>query len=869
MDEFIVIDGSSLLYRAFYALPLLTSAQGDYTNALQGFSNMLLRLLQEKQPALLAIAFDKSKKTFRNDLFAEYKGNRPKTPLEFSTQIPLLKELIRAWGIAFLEYDGYEADDIIGTLATKAIAKGTKTTIVTGDRDSFQLIRPGISVMFTKKGISDTVMVDEQVFQNKYGIKPQKLVDLKGLMGDSSDNIPGVPGIGIKTATRLLQEYDSLEAVLDNINNIKGQKLRERLSENKDIAILSKQLACIVCDMPLDFAEEDYHIQPDPQAVEAFSHQYDMKSFLRKFYQLYNINKKDLVQTDENTVCIPEFKVISNEKEATQLIDKTKKIGKASFAAVFKGGLPDIQLKSLALSVENDIFLVNNGTAASQIILSLISEKSLTKYMYGLKSFFLAGLHPAGNIIDVQLGAYLLNPQDGHYNIADLCVQYLGNAACPVVIDDIKTIIFNVSVLSSVAEKIWPLVQSLGMEKVYSDMELPLVEVLASMERAGVYINRENLSIKSEEASAIIDGLQNDIFFLAGKEFNINSTKQLGEVLFDTLKLPPGKKNHRGYSTDAETLTNLQAVHPIVDKILTYRLWTKLQSTYLDSMVGLINKVTSRVHTSFNQMVTATGRLSSSNPNLQNIPIRTEEGRTIRELFEPGNGYDFFLSGDYSQIELRLLAHMAQDENFLRAFNHDEDIHARTAAEVFGVPLSEVTEQQRQQAKIVNFGIIYGMSDYGLSKDLHISRKEAAIYIASYLDKCKGIKELRDKIISAAHKEGFVTTIFGRRRQLPAINSLHYNQRSLAERMALNTPIQGSAADIIKLAMIKVYRILQERKLKSRIVLQVHDELVLEVTAAEKEEVTGILQDTMEHIVSLSVPLLVDIHVGVNWAQVK
>ena len=863
--RFILVDGSSLLYRAFYALPLLQTAEGAYTNAVYGFANMLQKLLNEYAPDYLAVAFDKGKKTFRNEMFAAYKGTRKPTPPELSSQIPMLHEFLAALGVPLIEEAGYEADDILGTLAVKAAREDVDVLVVTGDRDALQLVRENIRVLFTRKGMTDLLLYDEKLFLEEYGFPPRGLIDMKGLMGDASDNIPGVPGIGPKTAKKLLIDCGSLEGVYERLAEISGKKLKENLASNKEKAFLSKDLATIRCDMPLEFAPDSYVMKPKGDELQVFFQRYEMKSLATAFT---SFAAADGVR--EETA--PELSLHTMDDEAAKkaFAEKAEEQGFFSIAACFEGKVPDMEARHLVLCAGGEVLLAEAAELAC--FSSLFEKEDIQKIVHEYKPFLHCGMGFTP-CFDVSLAAYLLAPATSQYDMASLAATYLPSVNAE---EAAREGALGAAWCAVLLEKIYPVLKERLEEQqllsLYETMEFPLVEVLAAMEQAGIYVDRVALHEKSREISAQIAHLTAEIYDLAKGEFNINSPKQLSAVLFERLDLQPPmgtKKTKTGYSTNAEVLEAMRFDHPILEKILSYRFWTKLQSTYLDSMEGLISPRTKRIHTRFNQTVTATGRLSSSEPNLQNIPVRTEEGRQIRALFEPSDGYDALMSADYSQIELRILAHLSEDKNFLEAFLHGQDIHARTASEVFGVPMEAVTPDLRRKAKAVNFGIVYGISDYGLSKDLHISRQEAADYIASYFAKCSGIKRFIDGVVEKAHSDGFVTTIFGRRRDLPAIKSSNYNQRTLAERMAMNTPIQGSAADIIKLAMIKTHRALQEGGFKSRILLQVHDELVLEIMQNEKEQVAELVRDAMENVVQLSVPLSVDIHTGENWAAAK
>ena len=873
-EKFAVIDGSSLFFRAFYALQLPPNARGVHTNAVHGFAMMLIKLLKELAPTQIVIAFDKSRTTFRMALYPEYKGTRDKTPEELIAQIPLLKELAAALGIPFLEMDDYEADDIIGTLATQAAEQGAETVVVTGDRDALQLIRPDLTVLLTKKGISDTRRYDTAAFEEEYGFAPIRLIDMKGLMGDSSDNIPGVPGVGPKTATKLLLAYGTIENVLDHAAEVSGKKLSTSLVEYRDQALLSKQLATIECAVPeLRYTAEDFRMQPDRRAVEAFCGAYELRTVGRAF--------SDYLGAVAPTAAA-EQSLFSAEEEASPVSYDAAELTAAEIAslrtaeeiavgAVFSGTPPFVQIDQLVLSYGAEQRIVPADAAHYDEVCGILAERSIV--LWNAKRYAQAGLTIGANVFDLELADYLLRPEESKRDIERAAFARLG--ALPEAMGDLcgaQRAVHEALLAARLMHPMQTALDEAGLTALYRTVELPLVPVLAAMEQTGIYVNRAALERELAAANTRIDTLVEEIHTLAGAEFNISSPKQLGEILFERLGLTTGgkvKKTKTGYSTNAETLEELRDQHPIVDKVLTYRMWTKLRSTYLEGIGALIRPATGRVHTSFNQTVTATGRLSSSDPNLQNIPVRTEEGRAVRALFEPGAGYDALLSADYSQIELRILAHMSGDATLIDAFRHGQDVHARTASEVFGVPLAEVTAEQRRRAKAVNFGIVYGLSDFGLARDLGIGRREAAGYIERYFERYHGVREFLDKTVADAHANGFVTTLYGRRRDLPAIHSRNFMQRSFAERMAMNTPIQGTAADLIKIAMIRADEALRKAKVKSRILLQVHDELVLEVVADEIDAVSELLRTAMSGAAELHVPLAVDVHTGKNWAEAK
>lgn len=868
--RFLVLDGSSLIFRAFYALPPdLSDSHGQPTGAIFGFSNMLTKLIAEQQPDLMALAFDKSRHTFRTERYADYKGTRDKTPEELLSQFPLLREFAANMGIPFLEKDNYEADDIIGTLATQAAAEGYDVRVVTGDRDALQLVRPNLRVLLTKKGISELKDYDTAAFEEEYGFEPLKLIDLKGLMGDTSDNIPGIPGVGPKTASKLLLAYGSVENVLAHVEDVSGKKLKERLMEYADQARLSKELATIELHVPeIEFVEADYRIQPDMEKMQAFCDAHELRAVWRNFERLYGPAELALDLGDTGDAAAQDLSYDLWDEAAIKAAAEAPYL---AVSGIFSGLAPFASLEGLAVVAGPDAekagFVPKDSAAFPALLNLLESEKQAA--VFGLKRYDQAGVRGQNDFFDIELAAYLLEPERSKYALPELSQKYLQEMAPESFADERNKAVWEAKTISRLYPLLGAKLEEEELTHLMDTVELPLVEVLAAMEQNGVYVNRAHLAEKTEEVADRLQTIEQSIYEMAGHTFNLNSPKQLGTVLFEELDLPVRKKTKTGYSTNAEVLESLRLEHPIVEQILAYRLWSKLKSTYLDGITGLIRTDTGRVHTSFNQTVTATGRLSSSDPNLQNIPVRTEEGRMIRALFEPGEGYDYLLSADYSQIELRLLAHMSGDENFIDAFKRGQDIHARTAAEVFGIPLEEVTPELRRHAKAVNFGIVYGISDFGLARNLHISRKEAGDYISRYFERYPGVRAFMDKVVAEAHETGYVTTMFGRRRELPAIKSRNFNQRMLAERMAMNTPIQGTAADVIKLAMIAAYHRLKEAGVKSRILLQVHDELVLEVVESELDVVQAILRESMEHVVALSVPLSIDIHWGRNWAEAK
>lgn len=869
--RFIIIDGSSLMYRAFFALPLLTSSEGIYTNAIMGFANMLGKILTDYEPEFVAVAFDKSRKTFRTDMYGEYKGQRAKTPDELKSQIPLLQEFLEALGIAFIEKDNYEADDIIGTLAKKSAAEGYEALIVTGDKDALQLIAPQVKVMLTKRGIMDMQIFDEAAFKEKYaGLEPQKLIDIKALMGDSSDNIPGVPGVGEKTALKLLAQFGDLENLLANIENVSGKKLKEKLELNQDLARLSYKLATIYCDVDVDFVPDEYRLSPDVLKLQSFCDKYELKTVFSRMKKIladeFKTDLQDEITLDFESSELPPYQIL-NEDNVGEFKQSAQKEGEISLLVQTKGKAPSVAISMMAVCAGGEIAILKDNFS---LLDDILADENIVKNVYDVKSYYHAGLDLQGRVNDALLMAYLLEPAKRSY--AMNVIRQIAGVEESMDYERLENedgAVYDVMNLNEVCAKLQEKLAAVQMDRLYRDIEFPLAKMLADMEETGIYINETKLDEMNVQMNSELNLLEQEIYELAGEIFNINSPKQLGEILFVKLGLPALKKTKTGFSTNAEVLENLIYAHPIIAKILDYRLLNKLKTTYLDGLKALINPETKRIHTSFNQTVTETGRLSSSEPNLQNIPVRTAEGRKIRSLFEPGEGYDRILSADYSQIELRIMAHMSEDKHFLEAFRQNQDIHLATAAQVFKVPIEEVTPQMRSRAKAVNFGIIYGISPFGLAKNLHISPKEASEYIDNYLKECSGVKNFMEKIVKEAHEKGYVTTLFGRRRYLPAIKSRNFTQRSLAERMAMNTPIQGTAADIIKIAMNKADAAIKKAGLKSRILLQVHDELVLEVVDGEIKQVSAILREAMQNTAKLKVPLTIDINYGKNWAEAK
>lgn len=863
-DKFLVIDGSSLIHRAFFALPPLMTKQGLHTGAVYGLCNMLLKLLGDLQPAYMAVAFDKSRKTFRTELYADYKGQRKPTPSELSEQFPLAMKVLGTMGIPTLELDNYEADDIIGTFAVHA-PEDVEVIIVTGDRDELQLVDTRTKVYYTKRGISDIQIFDEAEFAANYeGLVPKQLIELKGLMGDTSDNIPGVPGVGPKTALKLIKEYGDVETVLENIDKVSGKALKAKLADNKESALLSKKLATICTEAPVDTDIEKYALAPLREEASTLLQDLEFRNMYDRFASVLGgaQHSFDLFgETVEQESAPTEH--VTLPAQAEQLFAALKACKEAVPVAVtVSGQLPELYFSRAELIVEGKVYILDSFSSCWDKFDAWLADADCKKLTVDSKELYKCCLcrkvQAQGIVDDVALAAYLADPGHNSYALADLSKRYLASA--------LPTDCENIALLAVQLREQLKEYEQLAL---YEELELPLAPVLAKMELSGITPDMELLAQLNEDMTARIAQLEKQAMEQAGEEFNLKSPKQLGVILFERLQLPVIKKTKTGYSTDAKVLEALEGKHPLIATILEHRKLAKLQSTYLDGLKPLVNAKTGRIHTHFQQTVTVTGRLSSTDPNLQNIPTRTEEGKQIRRIFVPGAGYDYLMSCDYSQVELRILACIAQDELLLDAFRHGQDIHARTAAEVFGVPLAEVTHEMRSRAKAVNFGIVYGISDFGLAKQLDVGRKEAAGYIESYFARYTGVKKYMEDIVAKAREQGYVSTLMGRRRYLPDIRHSNFNLRSFAERTAINTPIQGTAADIMKKAMIDVERALEQAGCESRILLQVHDELVLEVTEDERERVAELVRATMQAAASLEIPLLADVNFGKNWAETK
>lgn len=863
-EKLMLIDGNSLLYRAFFALPLLHTREGIYTNAVYGFLTMLKRAIAEEKPSHILVAFDKEKKTFRNTIYGDYKANRSSAPDELSGQFALVRELLLAINISYLEVAGYEADDIIGTLSKLAEEAGLNIIIVTGDGDALQLVSDKVKVLMNKKGISETQFYDIPQVIEKWELKPEKLIEVKALMGDASDNIPGVPGVGPKTAIRLIKEFESLENLYSQLDKVKGNKLVENLEANKDKAFLSRELATIIRDINLQCDLEDYRVK-----------EYNSDELL-KLYQKLEFHSLIKKLQEERELKAIDNKVTSERVEAQiwtsceEVEDFYKSLSSDSKIAVYTETSyhHPMWAELINVYIEHDkkvYCLAIDSIDKLEWLRAILEDDEKPKYMHNakyaqvlLKRF---GIKLSNVYADTMLLSYLLNTAYPAEDLATLILEILAE----IVESNPASLLAKVRELADIClEKLSPEIRAL-----YFDLELPLADILVEMEYTGVKLDPDNLERIAEELRGRIKRDELIIHELAGCEFNINSPKQLGKVLFEDLGLRVIKKGKTGYSTGSEILEQLYNEHEIIATIMDYRVLTKLNSTYAEPLKGLIHPETDRVHTIFKQALTATGRLSSVEPNLQNIPMKVEEGRRIRKAFVAQDDEWVLLTADYSQIDLRVLAHISEDEILIETFKEGIDIHSRTASEIFQIPLSEVNSDYRQRAKAVNFGIIYGISDFGLARDTGVSRKEAKKYIEEYLGSYPGVKQYMEDIVQFGKKHGYVETILKRRRYLPDLNAKNKMHQALAERMALNTPIQGSSADIIKLAMIMVNKEIKSRKLNSKILIQVHDDLLLEVKKSELEEVAMIVKSSMEKAYDLKVPLVTSLKTGKNWYEME
>ena len=881
-EKLLLIDGHSILNRAFYGVPPLNNAAGIPTNAIYGFLNIMFKIIDEEKPDYITVAFDLKEPTFRHKMYAEYKGTRKPMPEELHKQVPLIKETLKAMGIKTVELAGYEADDLLGTLAGLGEKKGLDVSVLSGDRDLLQLATKKVKIRIpkTKKGQTEIEDYYEDDVVKTYGVTPVEFIDLKALMGDTADNIPGVPGVGEKTATAIITEYKNIENAYANVENIKPARAKNSLSEHYDKAVLSKKLATINVEAPIEYNFEEAKTSNfyTPEAYELFK-KYEFKSMLLRFDSETVVDANDEVEYRE----ITEFAEINNFFD--NIIDN-----KMSVALELTG---DTHIRGISVTTENETAYIEKcGFFTSSML-----EEKVYAIVKNCKEIYFAGLkeqlHLLDNtyelenkkeLYDTEIGSYILNPNRDSYEYDSLYSEYNPKRGISSRTDIlakmtpqaayekdhdafVKYVTTKTYAIFTYAAKINEQIKADDMWKLYTDIEMPLVYVLYEMQKNGIRVNKEELKEYGDKLQVRIEELEQSIHRLADDDFNINSPKQLGEVLFVKMGLPNGKKTKTGYSTSADVLEKIKNEHEIVPQILEYRQLVKLKSTYAD---GLENYICDdgRIHGKFNQTITATGRISSTDPNLQNIPIRMELGREIRKVFVPEEGYRF-VDADYSQIELRVLAHMSDDRHLIEAYNSDEDIHKITASQVFKVPLDEVTPRLRSNAKAVNFGIVYGISSFGLSEDLSISKKEAAEYIKSYFENYGRVKEFMDETVEHAKENGYVVTLFNRRRPVPELKSGNFMTREFGKRIAMNSPIQGTAADIIKIAMINVYKRLKREKLKSRLLLQIHDELLIEALDNEIVRVKQIMEEEMVNAVKLKVALQIDMHEGNSWFDAK
>ncbi len=900
MSKLIVVDGNSIVNRAFYGImgsKMLQTADGTYTNAVYGFLAILFKELEEINPEYIAVAFDLKAPTARHKMYDGYKANRKGMPDELAAQMPILKNVLKAMNITIIEKEGYEADDILGTLSVMAEKQGIDVALLTGDRDSFQLATDKVSIYIprTKNGKTETDIFDRNKVLEVYGVEPKQMIEVKGLQGDTSDNIPGVPGIGEKTALSIVKKYGTIEKLYEMIeaetDNLKG-KQREKIAENKELAILSKTLGTINLEAPVEKNIDDLKIQEwnKSEVLKIFR-----ELRFNRYIDRFKLNEDSNI-TEDNEIENQNSKIEFNkenigEENFKELEKKIKEEEILYFYIETKEDFNSIikkSIKCISIYIKNENKVYDMMVSDIKVLKDLFENENILKCSYDLKEVYIlaleAGIKPKNFMFDIRIAGYLLNSVSNLYTIPDLMNQYLEKT---IEIPEEKQVQMNLfdtvdNREEKVDEKASIFAYSIGnlyevlkkeLEKnemldLFNNIEMPVLEVLADMQYRGMYVDKEELIKYGDELKAKLEELTKTIHELAGEEFNINSPKQLGEILFEKLKLPVVKKTKSGYSTDVDTLEKLQNEHEIIEYILDYRQLAKLNSTYVEGLIPYINKNTDRIHSYFHQTVTATGRISSTEPNLQNIPTRIEIGKKLRKVFKPAEN-KIFLDADYSQIELRILAHVSKDEIMIDNFNNDEDIHAQAASRVFGVPIEEVTKELRSKAKAVNFGIVYGISDFGLAGQIHSSRKEAKQYIEQYLDKYHGIREFMTSVVEEAKEKGFIATMYNRRRYIPELKSKNFMVRKFGDRVAMNTPIQGSAADIMKIAMINVYRKLKEENLKSKLVLQVHDELLIETDIDEKDRVKEILISGMESAAKLLVPLKVEVEEGKNWYEAK
>lgn len=903
MKKIVLIDGNSILNRAFYGImgnKMLTTPDGKYTNAVYGFLAILFKVLEDIEPEYLMVTFDLKAPTARHKLYDGYKATRKGMPNELAEQMPILKDILKSMNIKVIEKEGYEADDVLGTMAKRAEKDGFDVTIVSGDRDTFQLTsnRVKVRIPHTKMGKTETETFGREEVLKKYGVTPKQLIEVKGLQGDTSDNIPGVPGIGEKTALELVKKYKTIDGIYEAIE--KGEddlkpKAKERLLENKELAMLSRTLGTINLEVPIEENLEEFKIK-EWNKEEVFSKFKELN--FNRFIDRFNLKSEE--GPKQNLAELFEIKTLNTQNEIKDLLEKIQN------KLVFMLGTEKVeqenliikkQIKSIYIYIDNTVYEIKFNTNEEFIsyFKTIFENENIQKYSYRLNETYVLlmqnGIYLKEIKFDTEIAAYLLNPSNGKYKLDELANQYLSidipeylefvgakqqkETQMTLFSQDEMNVDFEkyqnaiyMYTIAKLAEIMNKKLEEINSLKLFENIEMPLIKVLAEMQYEGIYVDKQELVSFGVKLKEDIEVIKQEIYKLAGEEFNINSTLQLGNILFEKLKLPVYKKTKKGYSTDVDILEKLKPEHPIIEKILEYRGFMKLNSTYIEGLIVYINEYTHKIHSYFHQTITATGRISSTEPNLQNIPTRAEQGKQIKKAFKVQEG-NIFIDADYSQIELRILAHISNDTNMREAFLNEEDIHKQVASKVFNVPLEEVTKEQRTAAKAVNFGIVYGISGFGLAEQLGISRKKAEQYIEQYLEKYKGVKEFMDRIVEKAKEQGYVETLFHRRRYIPELSSNNYMVRQFGARAAMNTPIQGTAADIMKIAMIEVNKKLEEEKLNAKLILQIHDELLIECKIEEKEEVKKILKESMENAVKLSIPLEVEVSEADNWYDVK
>lgn len=908
LSKLLLVDGNSILNRAFYGImgnKMLMTPDGTYTNAVYGFLAILFKVIEEINPTHIVVAFDLKAPTQRHKMYEGYKATRKGMPQELVAQLPIIKEVLQAMNIKIIEKEGYEADDILGTLSVYGEEKGLEVVILSGDRDTFQLATDNVTIHIprTKMGKTEVDDFDRKKVEEIYGVNPKQLIEVKGLQGDSSDNIPGVPGIGEKTALSLIQKYGSIDSLYEKIqkgeDDVKG-KARENLINHKDLALLSRSLGTINLEVPIDLDIEEYKVEQwDKQKVLELFQKLRFNRYIDRFeLRTENLQNSNIAEEKIS------FTIVEKTIQEIKTILQEQKELFYSFATKTSNQPEEIIKKKIeALAIynrqTNEVYeITEKDSNFFTFLKELFEEKEIKKFGYQLAQDYILlkqiGVQPNGFVYDAEIAVYDVDPTNIKYQLEEVAKQYLDldmeqylsqieknkpeqdqmNLFDTIEEEpkqseyDKQYLALCCFVIVKLYEHTRKRLEQDGEKKLFETIEMPLVEVLAEMQYQGMYVDKTELEEFGRELKSQLQTLTQEIYHLAGEEFNINSPKQLGEILFDKLQLTVHKKTKSGYSTAEDVLEKLYEEHPIIAKILEYRSLSKLNSTYVEGLIPYINPSTGKIHSYFHQTITATGRISSTEPNLQNIPTRIELGKRLRKVFKPANGY-IYIDADYSQIELRVLAHISKDENMIHAFLNHEDIHKQAASKVLNIPIEEVTKEQRSHAKAVNFGIVYGISDFGLAQQLGVSRKKAKEYIDQYLEKYSGIKQFMDDIVELAKKQGYVETLFHRRRYIPEIQSSNYNIRQFGARAAMNTPIQGTAADIMKIAMIQVYQELKNNNLKSKLVLQVHDELIIETAKEETQQVKDILKDAMENAIHLDIPLEIEMSEAKNWYEAK